>query len=305
MTQFRDEWLTNTLTQLIGEDALEELKQGDDVASSLWETAVARKAATDSEILSTLATKFRVKIADLAQMQSSAKDVVTEAQARKYHILPVRATDSYLEIATANPFDLDCEKNLAFATGREVRLLLASPVVIAEHLDELYGSENVMQRILDGMGDSEVDITTVEEAPEEEDLVIYGGRGGARPPRPPGIGHFDRGHDERAARPRGRQPGSGRRHLGRRRDLRGFGHGRRRTLPALRLRARGGRGDALREPPSWRSLRTRAIARGVARRPRRLHRHRPPRRDQPALLDGGHAARLDRRRWSAPCRLAE
>ncbi len=181
MAEFRDEWLTNTLAQLIGEDELEELKQGDDVASSLWETAVVRKAATDSQILSTLATKFRVKIADLEQIESAAKGVVTEAQARKYHILPVRATDSYLEIATANPFDLDCEKTLAFATGREVRLLLASPVVIAEHLDELYGSKNVMQRILDGMGDSDTDITMVDAEPEPEDLVISEEEASQRP----------------------------------------------------------------------------------------------------------------------------
>ncbi len=181
MAQFRDEWLTNTLAQLIGEDELEELKQGDDVASSLWETAVARKVATDSQILSTLATKFRVKIADLEQIESAAKDVVTEAQARKYHILPVRATDSYLEIATASPFDLDCEKTLAFATGREVRLLLASPVVIAEHLDALYGSETVMERILEGMGDSDVDITMVDKDPEPEDLVVSEAEASQRP----------------------------------------------------------------------------------------------------------------------------
>ncbi len=181
MAQFRDEWLNNTLAQLIGEDELEELKQGDDVASSLWETAVARKVATDSQILSTLATKFRVKIADLEQIESAAKDVVTEAQARKYHILPVRATDSYLEIATASPFDLDCEKTLAFATGREVRLLLASPVVIAEHLDALYGSETVMERILEGMGDSDVDITMVDKDPEPEDLVVSEAEASQRP----------------------------------------------------------------------------------------------------------------------------
>ena len=172
MAQFRDEWLSVTLAQLIGEDKLAEIKQGDDVKSSLWETVVAREAATDSEILGTLATKFRVKIADLGQMESAAKDVVTEDQARKYHILPVRATDSYLEIATANPFDIDCEKTLAFATGREVRLLLASPVIIGERLDELYRSENVMQRILDGMGDSDADISMLEEKPEEEKFVV-------------------------------------------------------------------------------------------------------------------------------------
>ncbi len=181
MAQFRDEWLTGTLAKLIGEEELEQLKQGDNVASSLWETVVAHKAATDSEILSTLATKFRVKIADIKQMESAAKGLVTEDQARKYHILPVRATDSYLEIATANPFDLDCEKTLAFATGREVRLLLASPVVIAEHLDELYRPDNVMQRILDGMGDSDTSITMLEDEPEPEDLVISEAEASQRP----------------------------------------------------------------------------------------------------------------------------
>ena len=181
MAQFRDEWLTGTLAKLIGEEELEQLKQGDNVASSLWETVVVHKAATDSEILSTLATKFRVKIADIKQMESAAKGLVTEDQARKYHILPVRATDSYLEIATANPFDLDCEKTLAFATGREVRLLLASPVVIAEHLDELYRPENVMQRILDGMGDSDTSITMLEDEPEPEDMVISEAEASQRP----------------------------------------------------------------------------------------------------------------------------
>ena len=45
-------------------------------------------------------------------------------------MVPVGQTDSYLEVATANPFDIDAEKVLAFATGREVRMLLASPARI-------------------------------------------------------------------------------------------------------------------------------------------------------------------------------
>ena len=137
--------------------------------------------ATDSEILSALATRFRVKIVDLSQMERAAKDLVTEAQARKYHILPVRGTDSYLEIATANPFDLDCEKTLAFATGREVRVLLASPAVIAERLDELYHKSNVMERILEGMSDSDVQITMLDEKEAQEELVISEEEASQRP----------------------------------------------------------------------------------------------------------------------------
>ena len=169
------------MRQLLGEDKLEELRRSKRAASSLWETAVSCDMATDSEILSALATRFRVKIADLSQMERAAKALVTEAQARKYHILPVRGTDSYLEIATANPFDLDCEKTLAFATGREVRLLLASPAVIAERIDELYRPENVMERILEGMGDSNAQITMLDEKEEKEELVISEAEASQRP----------------------------------------------------------------------------------------------------------------------------
>ncbi len=181
MAKFRDEWLAGTMRQLLGEDKLEELRASKQAASSLWETAVLCDMATDSEILSALATRFRVKIADLSQMERAAKALVTEAQARKYHILPVRGTDSYLEIATANPFDLDCEKTLAFATGREVRLLLASPAVIAERIDELYRPENVMERILEGMGDSNAQITMLDEKEEKEELVISEAEASQRP----------------------------------------------------------------------------------------------------------------------------
>ena len=169
------------MRQLLGEDKLEELRRSKRAASSLWETAVLCDMATDSEILSALATRFRVKIADLSQMERAAKALVTEAQARKYHILPVRGTDSYLEIATANPFDLDCEKTLAFATGREVRLLLASPAVIADRIDELYRPENVMERILEGMGDSNAQITMLDEKEEKEELVISEAEASQRP----------------------------------------------------------------------------------------------------------------------------
>ena len=169
------------MRQLLGEDKLEELRRSKRAASSLWETAVSCDMATDSEILSALATRFRVKIADLSQMERAAKALVTEAQARKYHILPVRGTDSYLEIATANPFDLDCEKTLAFATGREVRLLLASPAVIADRIDELYRPENVMERIMEGMGDSNAQITMLDEKEEKEELVISEAEASQRP----------------------------------------------------------------------------------------------------------------------------
>ena len=75
-----------------------------------------------------------------------------EQVARRFNVVPVGQTDSYLEIATANPFDIDAEKMLAFATGREVRMLLGPPAAIRQRIDEMYRSEDVVNRLLEGIG---------------------------------------------------------------------------------------------------------------------------------------------------------
>jgi type II secretory ATPase GspE/PulE/Tfp pilus assembly ATPase PilB-like protein/ActR/RegA family two-component response regulator len=181
VAQFRDEWLGGTVAQLVGEDKLEELREAEDPKPTLWETVVSQQAATDEQLLGALASRFRVKIADLSQLDESCRDLVPEEVARKYHVLPIQATDSYLEIATANPFDLDCEKTLAFATGREVRVLLASPAVIEQRLDTLYGGgANLMEKILDGMDAQEV-IIEHDEDEEPEDMVISEAEASQRP----------------------------------------------------------------------------------------------------------------------------
>src|SRR4029453_18098901 len=120
-------------------------------STSLWEALIARRLATDDQILKAVAARFRFQIADLSSQDEHVLESVPEQLARKYNILPLRITDSYLEIATANPFDMDAEKMLAFATGREVRLLLYPPIKIREKLDELYRSADVVSKLLSGI----------------------------------------------------------------------------------------------------------------------------------------------------------
>ncbi|MGD2136361.1 MAG: type II/IV secretion system protein [Gemmatimonadales bacterium] len=151
------------------------------MGDSLWHAVFERDLVSDEALLSSLATRFRLKLADFSQSERQARDIVSEQIARRYQILPIRITDSYLEIATANPFDLDCEKALAFATGREVRIQLASPAKIRDKIDELYRPENVLNQLLEGMeGDAEV--TQLEEEPEDTDeLVVSAEEASQRP----------------------------------------------------------------------------------------------------------------------------
>ncbi len=103
-----------------------------------------------------------------------------ETVARRYHVLPMRVTDSYLEIATANPFDLDCEKALAFATGREVRMLLASPAKIQERIDELYRPEDAIGQLLEGM-ENATEVTQIEDKDDLDEIAISAEEASQRP----------------------------------------------------------------------------------------------------------------------------
>jgi len=159
---------------------LEQLRGVRGAKETLWETVVSQGQATDEQLVGGLATRFRLKLADITHSEKQARELVPEQSARKYHILPLRITDSYLEIATANPFDLDCEKTLAFATGREVRMQLASPQKIQEKIDEFYRPENVIGQLLEGMG-SDAEVTQLEDKDALDEIAISAEEASQRP----------------------------------------------------------------------------------------------------------------------------
>jgi type II secretory ATPase GspE/PulE/Tfp pilus assembly ATPase PilB-like protein len=167
-THFPDEWLAQSLVGVVTPELLAELREKTAPPATLWETLVAQRIATDEQILTALSTRFRLKLADLTTLDPAVKEKVPEALARRFHILPIRVTDSFLEVATANPFDLDAEKALAFATAREIRPQLLAPSKISEKLDELYRPEKAVDKLLEDMGNA-ADIVQLEET--AEDLV--------------------------------------------------------------------------------------------------------------------------------------
>ena len=143
--QFTDEWLVHTIEPLLPDQAIAALRQESSAAPvSLWETLIQRKLIADNEVLGALATRFRLPVADLSRVDPKLAQAVPEQVARRFNVVPVGQTDSYLEVATANPFDIDAEKMLAFATGREVRMLLGSPARIRERLDDMYRQGDVV-----------------------------------------------------------------------------------------------------------------------------------------------------------------
>src|SRR6266550_1497978 len=153
-TPFPDDWLLHSLEGVVTAERVAELRAKAAPTRTLWETLVDEKIATNEQILAALASRFRLKIADIHQINPDVKSKVPEQLARRFRVLPINVTDSYFEVATANPFDLDAEKALAFATAREIRTLLLDPTRIAEKLDELYRPEKALDKLLEGMESS-------------------------------------------------------------------------------------------------------------------------------------------------------
>jgi type II secretory ATPase GspE/PulE/Tfp pilus assembly ATPase PilB-like protein/CheY-like chemotaxis protein len=184
---FVDEWLFATLEKLLSEDQVAALRQEQPAEPrSLWALVVERKLAKDDEILRAAAQRFRLPVADLGLIDTTSRESIPEPLVRRYNILPIRMTDSVIEIATANPFDIDAEKDLAFATGREVRPFLCSPGQIREKLEELYrtstGASNpdVMAQLLGGMDDG-LQVTQLEEDHGITDLAASAEEAAQRP----------------------------------------------------------------------------------------------------------------------------
>ncbi|HUK22197.1 MAG TPA: ATPase, T2SS/T4P/T4SS family [Gemmatimonadales bacterium] len=166
-TVFPDEWLAHSLEQLVPAERLAEIRAKAEPSRTLWETLLQSKIVTNEQVLEALSRHLRLKIADIQQLDSQIKLKVPEQLARRFRVLPLRITDSYLEIATANPFDLDAEKALAFATGREVRMLLLDPGRISEKVDELYRPEKMIDKLLEGM-EGQGELVQLEERPADE-----------------------------------------------------------------------------------------------------------------------------------------
>ncbi len=174
----RDEWLLPTLEGLLTAEQFAQIKALRE--DSHWEASTQRRFVSDDQILAALSTRFRMKIANINMVSQQARELVPEQLVRKYRVLPLQISDSILDIATSDPHDLDCERTLAFALGRTVRMSLASPTKILERLDEVYRPENVIEKILEGVAGN-YDIETLSEQIDDSELDLGASRATERP----------------------------------------------------------------------------------------------------------------------------
>lgn len=146
----RDAWLLPILKQLLPPPALDAIERA--VADSYWSAAVRAGVMTDEQVLQTVARQTRMAVAPALLSSDGARALVPERFARRYGVLPLSHSAGTLDVATGNPYDLDCEQTLGFVSGRRVRMALASPMRIAERLDDVYAPQRSLNTLLAGVG---------------------------------------------------------------------------------------------------------------------------------------------------------
>lgn len=164
----RDRWVLAALSDTISEDSIRSLDSKG--VTSLWESAVREGLTTDDEILEALSARTHIGITSDLLVSSTAREMVSERFARRFAILPLSVSESTLEIATSNPYDLDCEKTLAFATRRTVRMSLAPPARIQERIEEVYAPVERVSKLI-GHSDSSRIQPVVERADATESEI--------------------------------------------------------------------------------------------------------------------------------------
>jgi type IV pilus assembly protein PilB len=145
-----DAWLTPVLVAngVLTPRQAEALGTGTD--GSVWAAALSA-GATDAAIVAAVSRAFRVPQANLSVSEPRTTELLPETLARKHHVVPLRADDRTIRVATSDPRDLDVEQTLRFVTGRDVAFEIAAPRTIAAKLDELYRPERAIERILGGL----------------------------------------------------------------------------------------------------------------------------------------------------------
>jgi len=182
MATYNDEWLATILAPLLPAGSLERIADQGDIKSTLWERLLDSKLLPEAEILAALSTRCRLPIAELSAVTDAARDALPVGLARRYAVVPLRVTDALLEVATANPFDVGAEQALAFATGLEVRMALASPPRIREKLDAIYGPADSEHRMADLLGGMEAGaVTELVDDEDDADAAFLASEASSRP----------------------------------------------------------------------------------------------------------------------------
>jgi type II secretory ATPase GspE/PulE/Tfp pilus assembly ATPase PilB-like protein/ActR/RegA family two-component response regulator len=129
--------------------------------SEAWAVAKAGLALSDSAVAQHVASRFHLRLANLAEASPAVVKLVPETVVRKHRLLPLREDDREIVVATADPTDLEAEQAIAFASGRQVVFEIAPPGVIDAHIERRYAPGAAVEAMMERVDTARADAVRV------------------------------------------------------------------------------------------------------------------------------------------------
>ena len=141
-----------------------------------WDRVAADTGASPDHLAALVAERYHLPLADLDRVDPAAVRLIPEAVARYRQVLPLRLDRQRLVLATADPLNVDVERELGFACGRDVTFAVAPADALRTAIETHYAPERVMDVLLEGLpaeqeGAVRVVRTTEPESVSERELA--------------------------------------------------------------------------------------------------------------------------------------
>jgi type IV pilus assembly protein PilB len=124
---------------------------------SLSELLEREGVITEKDLAVLLATTLRMRLVDLTSypLDPQVARELKEQIATRYEVVPIRIEGATMEVATANPLDLDALKAVEFATGKRAQPVVATRLEVLDALAHAYRLQESLEQFLQHVPDEQ------------------------------------------------------------------------------------------------------------------------------------------------------
>jgi len=137
----------------------------------LGQQLVDMNAITEEEMAFALAMQLKIPYVDLISFEIPSKVIesIPEEISRKFLCLPISLKNSVLDVAMADPLDLNMMKDLQFITGYNIQPAISTSTQIVEVLQKHYHPERSISEVANELGGEDLMEFLPEKEMKEED----------------------------------------------------------------------------------------------------------------------------------------
>lgn len=139
------------------ENLVEALKAHRESGKRLGQVLIDMKLISEEEMAFALAMQLKIPYIDLTDypIESDVVETIPEEVSRKFACLPVTLSNNILNVAMADPLDLNMIKDLQFITGYSIQPAISTPAQIIDYLQRYYHPERTLREVATELGTEE------------------------------------------------------------------------------------------------------------------------------------------------------